>query len=116
MHRAQRRYELHGRRKTRLNPNFQPCANQTLEASGTPGDACVFTASFTATALGNFMGTADVPSGAANTPNMVTLSGTGVAPSINLLLAVSFGNTVVGTVSATKTATVKSTNSCRSDH
>ncbi|MGB0058608.1 choice-of-anchor D domain-containing protein, partial [Candidatus Binatus sp.] len=93
------------------NPNFQPCANQTLEASGTPGDACVFTASFTATALGNFMGTADVPSGAANTPNMVTLSGTGVAPSINLPPAVSFGNTVVGTVSATKTATVKNTNS-----
>jgi len=93
-----------------LNANFQPCTGQTLAVSGTPGDSCVFTVSFTASAVGSFTGTANVPSGAANAPNVVTLSGAGVAPSITLPPTTAFGNVVVGTTSAAKTATVKNNN------
>ena len=66
-----------------VDPNFQPCANETLAASGTPGGACVFTASFTANYVGNFTGTRR-SFDRVQQPAIRDLSGSGVAPLINL--------------------------------
>jgi hypothetical protein len=97
-------------------PNFATtsdmCSGVTLAPSGMTGDSCTFSLTFTATALGTFTGTASVPSNAPNSPNVVTLSGTGVAPMINLSPAITFPATQVGTTSSTAgTATLTNPNS-----
>ena len=84
------------------------CSGKTL----LPGRSCTVGVNFTATALGNLMGTLTVPSDAPNSPNSTTLKGTGIAGLINLSPSLAFPNTEVGKTSATvKTATLTNPNS-----
>ena len=85
------------------------CSGKTLANTG---DTCTESLAFLATGLGPYTGVMTVPSNAAGSPQTATLSGTGIAPAVNLGSAVSFGNSLVGaTDQLQKTATVKNTNS-----
>ena len=86
------------------------CSGVTLQPSPNAGDSCTLSLNFTASAVGSFSGTLSIPSNASNSPNTMTLSGTGLAGSINQSVNVTFPNTIVGNTSATKTVTMSNPN------
>ena len=86
------------------------CSGVTLQPSPNAGDSCTLSLNFTASAVGSFSGTLSIPSNASNSPNTMTLSGTGLAGSINQSVNVTFPNTIVGNTSATKTVTMSNLN------
>ena len=93
------------------SPNFKmpsdTCSNQTLL---THNQTCTVGVDFTATAVGGFTGTLNMPSNAFNSPNIVGLKGTGIAGLINLSPAMVFPNTLVGATTKAKTATLHNPN------
>ena len=94
-----------------LNPNFQPCAGQTLEASGTRAMLRLH-GKFHRHCAWKLYGHCGRSIRCREHSEYGDTQRHGLAPSINLPPArLSFGNTVVGTTSATKTATMKNTNS-----
>ena len=86
------------------------CSGVTLQPSPNAGDSCTLSLNFTASAVGSFSGTLSIPSNASNSPNTMTLSGTGLAGLINQSVNVTFPNTIVGNTSATKTVTMSNLN------
>jgi N-acetylneuraminic acid mutarotase len=93
------------------SPNFLITADGCSNTKLTVGKTCTVDVDFTATALGNFTGTLNVPSDASNGTRYVGLKGTGIAGLINLSPSILFPNTVVGGTSAPKTATLTNPNS-----
>ena len=86
------------------------CSGVTLTPNGMPGDSCTVSINFTASAVGTYSGALTIPSSSPTSPNVVTLSGTGVAGLINQSVNVTFANTIVGSTSATKTVTMTNPN------
>ena len=99
---------------TTSNPVFgivsDTCSGATLQPSPNAGDSCTLGVNFTASSVGPFSGTLTIPSTASNSPNTMTLSGSGIAGLINQSANVGFANTIVGTTSATKTVTMSNPN------
>jgi hypothetical protein len=79
------------------------CPNSGVLA---PGKSCTITVTFTATGLGSQMGTLALNDDASNSPQTVTLMGTGVEPVTLSVSSLNFGSVAVGNTSATKTVTL----------
>jgi len=80
------------------------CSTSTAVAAG---GNCTVSLTLTPTALGAVSGgMLTIATNATNSPNAVTLTGTGIAPSSVSPTAVNFGNVVVNTTSALKTVTL----------
>jgi hypothetical protein len=83
-------------------PNFAIVSDTCTGAMLAPNASCTFGMTFNASALGNFTGTATVPyTGAPGSPQLVSLSGTGVKASFTATSSIAFPNTQVGTTSST---------------
>jgi hypothetical protein len=68
---------------------------------------CTIDVTFTPTTTGLRTGSVTINDNASNTPQVVSLSGTGTAPGVSLsTTSVSFGNQAVGTTSASRAVTV----------
>jgi hypothetical protein len=80
----------------------------TCSTTGTVGvnAYCVLAVEFKPTAQGATPGSITISTNAGNSPQTVTLSGTGGAPVVFSPTSLSFGNVAVGTNSATQTVTV----------
>jgi hypothetical protein len=57
------------------------------------GSSCQVGLTFTATGVGNYTGSATIPSSGPNSPQTVNLSGTGLQASLNLSPSLAFSNT-----------------------
>ncbi len=80
-----------------------PVSPETLPA----GSSCKINVTYTPTATGTSVGTLSIFDNAAGSPHTVSLSGTGVAPAVNLSAAgLTFGTQLVGTTSAPQTVTL----------
>jgi hypothetical protein len=92
-------------------PNFaissDTCSGMTLA----PNTSCTVGVTFTASGLSamnnDFTGTLTIPSNAANSPNVINLSGTGVKSLFSITSAIAFPNTAVGATSAAMLDTVQ---------
>ena len=83
--------------------------SQTNICSGpvAPGATCAVSVSFTPLAGGTTTGTLTVTSNASNSPNVITLTGTGLAAAIYVSpLALDFGYQLVGITSASQPVTI----------
>jgi len=85
--------------------NNCPVSPATLNA----GVSCTVNASFVPTATGSLSGTISVTDSASNSPQTVTLSGTGLTTMTVTPSSLSFGNQNVGTTSTSQAITVKNT-------
>ncbi len=75
-----------------------------------PGVSSVVTLTFKPSALGNRPATLSIASNAAGSPFVVSVSGTGVAPAIDVTpLALTFGNQLVDTSSSSSPVSIKNT-------
>lgn len=83
--------------------NNCPLSPATLAA----GASCTVSVTFTPSALGSRAATLSINDDASNSPQKVTLSGTGIAAVTAAPASVSFANVTVGKRSASKTVTVK---------
>ena len=91
------------------SPDFQiPVSGDGCSLAALPGgSSCMVGVTFTASAgVGSYAGNLNIPSDALNSPNIVTLSGTGIAENISLSPGMLFTSTLVGHTSATKVATL----------
>lgn len=79
-----------------------PSAPATLGA----GASCTVSASSQPVALGTYSGTVTVTDSASNSPQTVSLSGSGIAPATLTPGTLSFGNQLVGTTSRAKDVTL----------
>jgi len=75
-------------------------------ASVLPGKTCTVGVTFTPGATGSATGTVTFTHSAVNSPQTVSLSGTGIAPVTLSATSLSFSSTVVGNASAAKTVTL----------
>ncbi|MGC2173676.1 MAG: choice-of-anchor D domain-containing protein [Candidatus Sulfotelmatobacter sp.] len=74
------------------------------------GDSCNISATFTPQATGARSGTIQMVDNAANSPQVVTVSGTGTAPAVSWSVPnLSFGTETVGETSASQTVTLTNT-------
>jgi IPT/TIG domain/Abnormal spindle-like microcephaly-assoc'd, ASPM-SPD-2-Hydin len=71
------------------------------------GASCIISVKFTPTTTGTRTGTLTVTDNASNSPQTVSLTGSGVLPAALTPTSLSFGSQVVGTTSAAKTVTLK---------
>lgn len=79
-------------------------------ASLPAGTSCTISVTFTPTSTGTRTGTLTVMDNASGSPQLVSLSGTGVSPVVKLSPpSVSFGKVLVGTASAAKTVSLANT-------
>jgi hypothetical protein len=81
--------------------------SNTCALSLAPNSSCVITVSFTPSGLGAISGVLSIYDNAANSPQMVTLSGQAILPLLVTPATLNFGTFTVGTTSAPLTATVK---------
>jgi uncharacterized repeat protein (TIGR01451 family) len=73
----------------------------------TPGNACTIGVTFTPSQTGSRTGTLTISDDAADSPQVVSLSGTGTQPTVSLSPnSLAFGSQAVGTTSAAKTVTI----------
>jgi M6 family metalloprotease-like protein len=90
--------------------DFAVAASGTTCSTSAPVTAssnCVISVTFTPTATGSRSGSLTLTDNASGSPQVVGLSGTGTAPSVNLsTTSVSFGNQPVGTTSAASAVTL----------
>ena len=70
------------------------------------GAKCTVSVTFTPSALGTRTGTLTITDSATNSPQIVSLTGTGIAQATLSPVTESFGNQAVGTISAPKTVTL----------
>lgn len=71
------------------------------------GGSCTINVSFTPTAIGSVTGTVSVTDNANGSPQTVSLSGTGTAPSVSLSpITLNFGSQLVGTTSPSQPVTL----------
>jgi len=80
-----------------------PIAPNTLGAKS----SCTISVTFTPTTLGTRAGTVTISDSASNSPQTVTLSGTGTNPATLTPSSVVFANQIVGATSGAKTITLK---------
>lgn len=82
--------------------------SQTNNCNGVlgAGASCTVKATFTPTGVGVIDGAVTVVDSAANSPQIVNLSGSGIAPLSLAPTALAFGNQAVGTTSTAKTMTI----------
>jgi hypothetical protein len=76
------------------------------------GTSCTVTVTFTPTANGSLPGTISITDSATNSPQMVTLSGTGTGGTVTVVpnpTSLTFPSQLVGTTSGTQTVSVKNT-------
>ena len=86
--------------------------NNTCPASLAPAANCTFGVTFTPTATGTRTGAATLTDNAANSPQTVALTGTGVAPAVTLApTSLTYATQSVGTTSAAQTVTLTNTGS-----
>ncbi len=85
--------------------NFAISAN-TCGATLAPGKTCTVHITFTPVLLGNFTGTVTFTDNASNSPQTVTLSGTGSDPVTLAPASVGYGSQAAGTTSTAKTFSV----------
>ena len=84
----------------------------TCGTSVAAGGNCTISVTFTPTATGTRTGTVTITDNASNTPQTISLSGTGVTPVVSLLpTSLTFANQIVGTTSAAQTVTLTNTGS-----
>ena len=76
-------------------------------ASLAAGASCTISVTFTPTATGSRTGTLTITDSASNSPQTVSLSGTGVLQATMSPASLSFGNQALATTGATKTVTLK---------
>src|SRR6266702_59392 len=84
----------------------------TLPLTIAPGQSSAFTVSFTPTAASSATGSLSLVSNAPSSPTGIALSGTGVAPILQLSVSpasLSFGNVTVGSSSGPQTVTLTNT-------
>ena len=81
-------------------------ASNTCGTSVLAGKSCTVGVTFSPTAVGSAMGTLTFNHNATNSPQMVSLSGTGSAPVTLSVTSLSFSTTVAGNISAAKTVTL----------
>jgi len=81
-------------------------ASNTCGASVLAGKACTVGVTFSPTAVGSATGTLTFNHSGTNSPQMVSLSGTGSAPVTLSVTSLSFSTTVAGNISAAKTVTL----------
>lgn len=81
---------------------------QTNNCNGSlgPNSSCTVNVTFTPTDVGAISGAVTIVDNAANSPQVVNLSGTGATPITLSPVSIAFGNQAVGTTSAAKTVTV----------
>ena len=94
--------------------SIQASANFTesdnCQPSVAAGASCTINVTFSPTTIGPLTGTLTLTDNASGSPQVVQLSGTGVLPAPNVSPAgLSFGNQLVGTVSASQPVTVTNT-------
>ena len=78
------------------------CSGATI----TPNSSCTVNVTFTPTVTGSASGTLSITDNASNSPQSVTLSGTGVQPVTVTPASLTFASQVVGTTSAAKSVTL----------
>jgi len=84
----------------------------TCGTSVAAGANCTISVTFTPTATGARTGTVTITDNASNSPQTISLSGTGVTPVVSLLpTSLTFANQIVGTTSAAQTVTLTNTGS-----
>jgi hypothetical protein len=81
-------------------------ASNTCGTSLAAGASCTVGVTFTAAALGSVTGTLTFADDAPNSPQTVSLSGTGVAPVTLSTSSLSFSSTVVGNTSSSRSVTL----------
>lgn len=86
-------------------------ATNTCTSSLAPGGTCTISVSFSPTATGTLSGEVTVVDNASNSPQLVSLSGTGVFPISISPVTLSFPSQTVGTTSTAMIATVKNNTS-----
>ena len=75
-----------------------------------PGDTCTIDVTFTPTQTGSLSGTLTISDNAADSPQQISLSGTGIQPVLSLSTSsLTFGDQAVGTTSAAQTVTITNT-------
>lgn len=83
------------------------------ECSGTsvaPGGTCTISVTFTPTQTGSLTGALTISDNAADSPQQVSLSGTGTQPALSLSTSsLAFGDQAVGTTSTAQTVTITNT-------
>jgi uncharacterized repeat protein (TIGR01451 family) len=85
-------------------------ADQCSNASLAPGASCTLVVTFLPTARGPYSATLQVPDDAADSPQSVALSGTGVGPVAEVTpSSIDFGTVDVGTTSSARTVTITNT-------
>jgi len=89
-----------------INGNFAISANTCAEAALTMDEKCSVSVTFTPTVLGKQTGTLTFTDNAANSPQTLSLSGTGVEPATLTPASASYGAQGVATTSAAKTFTL----------
>jgi hypothetical protein len=86
-------------------PNFAITSDACSGAKLAPKASCTVGVTFTASGLSvtdnDFTGTLTIPSNAANSPNVINLSGTGLASLFSVSSTLGFPNTQVGSTSST---------------
>lgn len=86
-------------------PNFAITSDKCSGAKLGPMASCMLGVTFTASGLSamdnDFTGTLTIPSNAANSPNVINLTGTGLASLFSVSSALGFPNTQVGSTSST---------------
>jgi len=82
------------------------CSGTTVPA----GDTCTIDVTFTPTQTGSLSGTLTISDNAADSPQQISLSGTGTQPVLSLSTSsLTFGDQAVGTTSAAQTVTITNT-------
>jgi hypothetical protein len=92
------------------NPgDFSTSADLCSGATVAPGGSCTLSVKFTPTASGTRSASLDFPDNASNSPQTVTLSGTGTGPVVSLSSPLTFSAQMVGTTSSSQAVTLTNT-------
>jgi hypothetical protein len=91
--------------------DFAKSADTCSGATVVPNGTCTVSVTFTPSATGSRSASLSIADNAANSPQTVTLSGTGTGPVVSLSSQLTFSAQLVGTTSSSQTVTVTNTGS-----
>lgn len=92
------------------NPSDYTISNNGCSATVAVGANCIISVTFTPATVGSRTGILQIASNASNGTQSVPLTGTGIAPAVNVApTSASFGNQLINTASAVQTITVTNT-------
>jgi len=89
-----------------ISPSGDFTQTNTCGSTLNSGSSCTITAGFTPTVTGSISGAITVSDNASNSPQVVSLTGSGLAPLTFSSASLAFGNEAVGSTSTSKTVTV----------